>query len=178
MHFSRCSAELAPNPLQQQHCHEREQNQVLTISSPGSFQTPLRCFMLCFSCTSLNALDISASAFHIHAPNLVQTNPDLQAAHRESSHRRQSLQGLNHKHHAENKGLCKAICTAAIVQCTFSLRGTRRRFVSLHKSCQNQFEASYYYLAFWIYTLHPLLKIQRLKCVSYVGLFSGWKFDI
>lgn len=109
--------------------------------------------------------------------HLVQTNPDLQAAHRESSHRRQSLQGLNHKHHAENKGLCKAICSAAIVQRTFSLRGTRRRFVFLHKSYQNQFEASYYYLAFWIYTLHPLLKIQRLKCVSYVGLFSAWKFD-
>lgn len=184
MHFSQCSAELAPNPLRQQHhlaCrhrHKREENQVLTISSPDSFQTPLRRFMSHFVCTSLNALGVSAPAFHIHTPSLVQTNPVLQASHRESSCGRLILQGLNHKHHAENKGLHKAIYTAVIVQWTFSLRVTRRGFVFPDKSYQNQFEASYYCLAFWIYTFHPLLKIERLKCVSSIGLFSGWKSDI
>lgn len=125
--FSPCSAEVAPNPLRQQHhlayrrCHKREENLVLTISSPDSFQIPLRCFMSCFVCTSLNALDISAPAFHIHAPSLAQMNPILQATHREISHRRQGWQDLNRKHHAENKGLHTAIYIAAIVQCTFSL---------------------------------------------------------
>lgn len=128
-------------------------------------------------CTPLNALGISAPAFHIQAPSLVQRNPVVQAAHRESSHRRQSLQDLNYKHHAEDKGLHKVIYAAVIVQCAFSLRVTRR-FAFLHKSYQNQFEASYYCLAFCTYTLHPLLKIQRLECASYIGFFSGWKFGI
>jgi len=185
MHFSPCSAELAPNPLQQQHhlawghCHKQKQNQVLTTSSPDSFQTSLRCFTSRFVCTSLNALDISAPAFHTQAPpSLAQRNPVLQAAHTESSCRKQTLADLNHKHHAENKGLHKAIYSAVIIWCTFSLRITRIRFVFLQRNYQNHSEDSYYCLPFWIYTLHPLLKIERLKYVSYTRLFSGWKFDV
>lgn len=91
MHFSQHSAKVAPNSLWQQHhpacryCHKQVQNQVLTISSPDSFQTSLRQFISHFVCTSLDALDTSVPAFHSHAPSLVQRNPVFQAAHRESS---------------------------------------------------------------------------------------------
>lgn len=97
---------------------------MLTISSPDSFQTSLRQFISHFVCTSLDALDTSVPAFHSHASSLVQRNPVFQAAHKESSWRRQSFQDLNHKQQAENKGLHKATDTAVIVQSTFSLRGS------------------------------------------------------
>lgn len=133
MHFPQCSAELAPNPLQWQHhsasrqSHKQEQNQVLTTSSPDIFLTPLRGFMSHFVCTALNALGISAPAFHIHTPSLVQKNPVWKNTYRQSSHGRQSLQDLNYKHHAENKEvLHRVIYTAVIIHCTFSLRATRR----------------------------------------------------
>lgn len=158
------------------HCHKREQTQVLTISSPDSFQTRLRCCVSRFVCTSPNALGVSAPAFRTHAPGLVQRNPVLQTAPGKSSCGRQSLWGLNHKHHAENQGLHKATYAAVIVHWTFTLGVTRRRLVFLHESYQNQFEAKYYWLALWIVqTLHPPLKV---KCVSCIGLFSGWIFDV
>lgn len=135
MHFPQCSAELVPNPLHQQHhpasrrSHKQEQNQVLTTSSPDIFLTPLRGFTSHFVCAASNALGISAPAFHIHAPSLVQKNPVWQDTYRQSCHGRQSLQDLNYKHHAENKVPHKVIYTAVIIHCTFSLRATRRRFV-------------------------------------------------
>lgn len=121
---------MAKNHPARSHCHKQEQTQVLTISSPDSFWTQLRCCMSRFVCTSRSALGVSAPAFRTHAPGLVQRNPVLQTAHGESSCGRQSLWGLNHKHHAEKQGLHKAINTAVIIQCTSSLSVTRRRLFS------------------------------------------------
>lgn len=112
-HFSQWSAELAPNPLLQQqhypacqHCHKCDQSQVLTIASPDSFRTPLRCSMSHFTCTSLNILNISAPDFTL-CTQLCAEEPSLAAIQRESSRRRQSLQDLNPKHHRETKASTK-----------------------------------------------------------------------
>lgn len=176
---------MAKNHPARSHCHKREQTQVLTISSPDSFRTRLRRCMSRFVCTSLSALGVSAPAFRTCSPDLVQRNPVLQTAHGESSCGRQSLWGLNHKHHAEKQGLHKTINTAVIVQCTSSLSVTRRRLfsyvnvtkISLKPNTIALPSGSILCIHHWRWRLKCLLHwlVFRLDIWHVVGVLNTWQ---